>query len=64
MMKDNQFPYPCNNCDNVNVDNCSHLCQEYMEWFKEEWENVTKPFRDLKRERDERRGNEQQATTK
>lgn len=56
MMKDNIFPYPCNECKAPYKDRCSMTqCKRYLEWFAEEWELTTKPFRDLARDRDFRK---------
>lgn len=55
-MQDNIFPYPCTDCQKgqKRVHSCSNLCTPYLEWFGEEWDIVTRPFREIKRKRDER----------
>lgn len=55
-MSKNIYPYPCTDCPKK--EKCYILCKPYSEWFKEEWQIVTEPFRRVKRERDERKANE------
>ena len=56
MMKDNIFPYPCRECKSANKDACHpSQCRRYYEWFTEEWEITTRPFRELARDRDFRK---------
>lgn len=52
-MSKNIYPYPCTDCPSKET--CYTMCKPYVEWFKEEWNIVTAPFREIKFNRDERK---------
>ena len=39
---------PCERCKNKKICKNEKRCKKWVKWFKDSWQEVTKPFRDLR----------------